>query len=103
MARILLSLRDDKTLQKVREALAATRHEVVGLDEPASAEASPDQMAAAIMAGAPDVAVVDYQPEDAASVKLMQTITDLNNRPEFIFIETDESTEREQVLSLIHI
>lgn len=100
MARILLSLRDENTLQKVREALTATRHEVLGLD--VSAEASPDQMVAAIMANGPDVVVIDYQSEDAASVKLMQTVTDLNNRPEFIFIETDETAEREQVLMALN-
>jgi len=102
MARILLNLRDEDMLQGVREALSATRHEVSSLEEAARAEESPDRLAAAIMAQNPDVVVIDFRSEDAASVKLMQTVTDLSSRPEFIFIETEAEAGREEVMMALN-
>lgn len=102
MARILLNLRDEEMLQGVREALSATRHEVISLKTAAGTEENPDKLAAAIMGQSPDVVVIDFRPEDAASVKLMQTVTDLSNRPEFIFVETEEGAGREEVMMALN-
>jgi len=103
MARILLCLSEEETLAAVREALAGAKHEVVDLSCPNPAETSLTAVSASIMERNADVVVMDYWTEDAASVKLMQTITDMADRPEFIFIESGpEEVEREQVLMALN-
>ncbi|MDR1043559.1 MAG: response regulator [Candidatus Adiutrix sp.] len=101
MARIILSLNDEKILKEVEKALAETRHEVRILGD-LSYEQGLKAVADRIMAETPDVVIMDYWPEDAASVKLMQTATDLAERPEFILIENEENTGREQVLMALN-
>ena len=101
MARVILSLKDENVLKEVETALAETRHEVVRLDG-LSYDQGLKAVADQIMQETPDVVIMDYWPEDAASVKLMQTATDMVERPEFIFIEAEEEAEREQVLMALN-
>ncbi|MDR2725414.1 MAG: response regulator [Candidatus Adiutrix sp.] len=106
MARILLSLADESLTARAAEALETGRHEQVthalgelrleGLTEAAKALAEAD----------PDVVIMDYRPEDAAGVKLMQTVFDLaplEHHPAFIFIEgPGQGAAREEVLMAIN-
>jgi len=102
MARILLSLADENLAKRVAEALEGGRHELVTLaglrlnDIPAAAQA--------ILEAQGDVVILDYWPEDADSVKLMQTVSDIDpNRPAFIFIESPgKETAREDVLMALN-
>ena len=103
MARILLCLTEEETLTSAREGLAGAKHEVLELACPSPAETTIEAVAALIMEQNADVVVMDYWSEDAASVKLMQTVTDMTDRPEFIFIEAgSEDVEREQVMMALN-
>jgi Response regulators consisting of a CheY-like receiver domain and a winged-helix DNA-binding domain len=101
MARILLSLSDAEVLRKVENALAETKHEIIRED--LTYDLGLMAVAEKIMAEKPDVVVMDYWAEDAGSVKLMQTVTDLAARPEFILLEGEgEEAGREQVMMAIN-
>ncbi len=101
MAQILLSLNDQTVLETVEQALSGTRHQAARI--PAlDPMAGPAALAALISERRPDLVILDYISEDAASVKLMQTVNDLAERPEFIFIETGEPAERAQVLMAVN-
>ncbi len=102
MALIMLSLCVASTLDNVLEALTESRHEIARHDD-LSYDQGLSTVAEKILAGEPDVVVMDYWPEDAASVKLMQTVTDLAARPEFILVEGAEvEAPREQVMMAIN-
>jgi DNA-binding response OmpR family regulator len=101
MARILLSLADQDVLKNVETVLAETRH-VCSRLESYSPDDRHEAVAGRIMAHEPQVVVMDYQPEDAASVKLMQAVTELAGPPEFIFIETEVQADREQVMMALN-
>ena len=97
MARILLCLSDENAAAAAG-ALTETRH-IVAQIPPLNPADGLEAVTATIMAQDADVVVMDYWPEDAASVKLMQIITEQADRPEFIFVETASGpVEREQVL-----
>jgi CheY-like chemotaxis protein len=105
MARILLSLTDKTLAERVAKALDGGRHEQVTLtpeefrleDTPEAAKALADIL--------PDVVIMDYHPEDAASVKFMQTVSEIATleRPAFIFIEgPGQETAREELLMVLN-
>ena len=98
MARIFLSLTETHIALAAAEALKAAGHSLV--EAPAlDPAAGPVAAAEIIREHNPDVVIMDYWPEDAAGVKLMQTVTDLADRPEFIFIEPkDGRLEREDLM-----
>ena len=101
MARILLCL-NDETAAMAAGALAGTRHSVTRITPP-DPSAGLKAITSAILEQNADVVVMDYWPEDAVSVKLMQIITETAERPEFIFVETaSEPVEREQVLMALN-
>lgn len=103
MAKIAISLADEATRQTVAGALAGTRHAVAAVEPPLAMEDGPAAVRDAIMALDADVIIMDYWPDDAASVKLMQAVVDMANRPEFIFVEGEgQLVEREQVLMAIN-
>lgn len=103
MAKVLVSLKDDRICDMVSAALADTKHEVRLVEAFDPMAESMMAITDRIMAEKADVAVLDYWTEDAASVKLMQAVTDLAKRPEFIFIENaEEKAEREQILMAIN-
>ncbi len=102
MAKVLVSLGDEQIRGTVVAALAETRHEAVVIEtlDPAGGLMA---VADKIMAEKTEVIVIDYWADDAASVKLMQAVTDLAQRPDFIFIEkAGEKAEREQVLMALN-
>lgn len=97
MAQIFISLGDEAMRQSATRALAETKHSIIG--------APPLDPAEGIRAAAgrlselkPDVVIMDYWPEDAAGVKLMQTVTDMVDRPEFIFVGSTEIVDHDQVI-----
>ena len=103
MARILLSLADENLAARVAEALKDGRHEMVTL---AGLHLESAQTAAqAVLEACGDVMILDYWPEDAASVKLMQTVSDIAavDKPAFIFIESPgREAVREEVLMALN-
>ncbi|UQZ89060.1 hypothetical protein C4J81_07555 [Deltaproteobacteria bacterium Smac51] len=102
MARVIVSLIDEQIRDIVTKALAETKHEVITI-EPLDPAEGFSAVADKIMAQEAEVIILDYWSDDAASVKLMQAVIDLVQRPEFIFIEgVGEDTEREQVLMAIN-
>jgi len=103
MARILLSLAEESRAKCVAGALEGGKHELITLGEltlndiPAAAKI--------IMEARGDVAIMDYRSEDAASVKLVQTISDIAelNHPAFILIENaGPETTREEILMALN-
>ncbi|MCL2029700.1 MAG: response regulator [Deltaproteobacteria bacterium] len=103
MAKILLSLSEENLSKRVAEALRDGRHELVpmaGLVPEGVSEA-----ASALMAPEADVVIIDYWAQDAASVKLLQTVSDFAelNRPSFIFIEKPgKEASREEILMVMN-
>ncbi|MDR2934506.1 MAG: response regulator, partial [Candidatus Adiutrix sp.] len=102
MARILLSLADKDMAARANSALGGGRFELTQLEaRPEAVQAA----AQAIIESRSDVAVIDFWPEDAASVKLMQTVSEIVslNRPAFIFIEgSGPRAAREEVLMVLN-
>ena len=106
MAKILLSLADEKLAERVVEALKDGRHEIVklALSEESGLE-SIKTAVQTVMEAQGDVMILDYWPEDAASVKLMQTVSDLAalDKPAFIFIESPgREAVRDEVLMALN-
>ncbi len=102
MAKVTVSLVDEQIRGAVAAALAGTRHETIVM-EPLDPAGNMAALADAIMAEKAEVIIIDYWADDAASVKLMQAVTDTAWRPEFIFIEgAAEKAEREQVLMALN-
>ena len=103
MARILLSLADKNLAERVAEALKNGRHEMVTLPE-LKMESAP-AAAQTVLDAQGDVIILDYLPEDASSVKLMQTVSDISSldKPAFIFIESPgREAIREEVLMALN-
>ena len=97
MAQIFISLANEEKRQSAVTALAKTKHSIM--------DAPPCDLAEGINAAAariselkPDVVLMDYWPDDAAGVKLMQTVTDMLDRPEFIFVAPPENVEQSQII-----
>ncbi|MDR2947478.1 MAG: response regulator [Candidatus Adiutrix sp.] len=102
MSKILLCLSDENTATAAAEALAATKHSVSQIPSLSPDDGLP-KVAETILEHKSDVVVMDYWPEDAAGIKLMQIVTEQSVRPEFIFIEMPTSpAEREQVMMALN-
>ncbi|MDR2368790.1 MAG: response regulator [Deltaproteobacteria bacterium] len=63
---------------------------------------APEAQAEAILAAAPDLVIMDFFPEDALSVKIMQDVTDKKPKVPFIFVDSDPPAAREIVLMAIN-
>ncbi len=98
MAKVLISLADEKVRETVIAALSATKHEAVVM-EPLDPGLELLDMAEKIMAAKGGrVIVMDYWTDDALSVKLMQDVLDQAQQPpDFIFIEGKVKVALEQV------
>ncbi|MDR1109295.1 MAG: response regulator [Deltaproteobacteria bacterium] len=99
-AKIMLMVADPSH----RAALSAPLAGKYALSEapaPDPAQAQGPQ-AEAILAAAPDVVVMDYRSEDALSVKILQEVSDRNDKISFIFIDTFGKADRESVLMAIN-
>jgi len=108
MAKILLSLADEALAAHVVGALPAGQHELAALGVLKPAELRPGLQAAAkaIVEAQGEVVIIDYWPEDDASVKLMQIVSESDavvNHPAFIFIEGKEyRAPREEILMVLN-
>jgi DNA-binding response OmpR family regulator len=104
MAKILLSLSDESRIKRATEALSGGRHDLVPLPLTGTQPENVPEAASAIYEAHGDLIILDYWPSDAASVKLMQTVSDLATfeRPAFIFIESPglEASREEIIMTL---
>ena len=103
MAKIIMSLSDESLTQRAAGALGGGQHELVPLAGLKPEDIS--ETASAILEVQADVVIIDYWPNDAASVKLLQTVSDLAdlNHPSFIFIESPgKEASREEILMVIN-
>ncbi len=85
MAKILVCVGDPAEQENIASALRLKGHTVMA-DEPVEADDDPKEVAKDMVASKSDVAVLDYIPDDAASVKMLQAVTDQSKAPRFIFI-----------------
>ncbi len=88
MAKIVVSLADAGESENVCSDLRLRRHSVSALD-PMRPGDGPKRMAEAVAGSKAEVVILDYIPDDAASVKLLQAVTDQARIPRFIFILPD--------------
>lgn len=85
MSKIIVSLSDAAEQEEVSSGLRLKKHAVSVLP-PEAAGLSPKEMAEKLVEEKADVAVLDYNAEDAASVKMLQAATDHASLPRFIFV-----------------
>jgi CheY-like chemotaxis protein len=103
MAKILLGLADDGLAARVTSALEGGRHEITPMEK-----FQPEDFKAAaqnIIEARSDVSILDYWPDENASVKLMQTVSEVIalNHPAFIFIESPgPQASREEILMALN-
>ena len=90
MAKIAVGLADADESNAICAALGLRRHNVTLLD-PMRPEDDPGKAADAVIGSKVEVAVLDYIVEDAASVKLLQAVTDCARTPRLIFILPEET------------
>lgn len=86
MALILICL-SEPNAATASTALAGTKHSVIQI-KPLNPDDGLEKAISAILEHKPNVVLMDYWAEDAASVKLMQVVSEKDGRPEFIFVET---------------
>ncbi|MDR1677282.1 MAG: response regulator [Deltaproteobacteria bacterium] len=58
--------------------------------------------AEAIIKVAPDLVIMDYRPEDALSVKILQDVLDREPKIAFIFIDAESPVDREDILMALN-
>lgn len=85
MAKILVCVGDPEERGSIASALRLKGHGVMG-NESIAADCDPKEVARDMVASKSDVAILDYVPNDAASVKMLQAVTDQSKAPRFIFI-----------------
>ena len=85
MAKVLVRLADPAEQEEVCAALRLKKFAVSAAD-PLTAEVSPREAAEAMVEAKVDAVVLDYLQDDAASVKLLQAVTDYSSNPRFVFI-----------------
>jgi len=108
MAKILMSLADESLAARAGSALQGGHHELAALGglKPAElSEANLKAAAQAIFEAQGEVVLIDYWPEDDASVKLMQIVSESSalNHPPFIFFEGPEyRAPREEILMVLN-
>ncbi len=85
MAKIVVSLADAGESERICSDLRLRRHSVSALG-PISPMDNPKKSAEALAAARAEVAILDYLPDDAASVKLLQAATDMGRAPRVIFV-----------------
>jgi len=97
MARVILISDDERSREKVGRALDGARYELLTL-EGISRDMGLGEVEKILIDQKPAVVVMDYWPEDAASVKLMQSMSEEPLETAFIFIDHAEETTRDEVL-----
>jgi DNA-binding response OmpR family regulator len=99
-AKVLLMIRDAGLLAELSEPLADRFNLVEG--RAPDKLAGPDPAARDILAVGPDLVIMDYEGEDALSVKILQEVNDNNPKVGFIFVDSAGLTDRENVLMAIN-
>ena len=89
MTKIAVSLAAPGESEDICSDLRLRRYNVTVLD-PIRPEDYPKKAVEAVINSKAEVAVIDYIPEDGASVKLLQAVTDYARTPRFIFILAEE-------------
>ncbi len=90
MPKILVSLADREDRDNVASALRLKKHSIAARD-PITAMDNPKRLAEELLEAKADVAIVDYLPDDAFSVKMLQAATDSARIPRFIFILPEDT------------
>ena len=85
MAKVLVCLADREEQENVAAALRLKKH-TVSAAEPVTVSDDPKKVAAKMAEAKVDVVVLDYIPDDAVSVKMLQEATDAYGAPRFIFV-----------------
>ena len=88
MPKIVVCLSDPQEQEEVCSGLRLKKYDVSVLP-PEDAKASPKELAAKLVAGGAKAAILDYNTEDAYSVKVLQAATDNASLPRFIFVLPD--------------
>lgn len=88
MAKIIVSLADAGEQEEVAGALRLKKYAISAVPAMAAGD-SPKKVAARLLKERAQVAVMDYLPEDAASVKVLQAATEDALAPRFIFVLPD--------------
>lgn len=85
MPKILVSLADRETQENIAADLRLRKYSITAMD-PVTADANPKAVAEEMIASKAVVAILDYLEDDAASVKMLQAVTEQGVAPRFIFI-----------------
>lgn len=88
MAKIVVNLADSREQENVCAALRLKKHAVSSLEQP-KGKGGPKALAEAVVGSRADIAILDYIPDDAASVKMLQAATEQPFAPRFIFVLPD--------------
>lgn len=61
-----------------------------------------EEQVEAVLAADPDVVIMDFRAEDALSVKILQAVSDKSEKTGFIFLDSPEKADRDNVLMAIN-
>ena len=95
-AKVLMLIRDPE-LGASLSAPLADRFTLIAAP-PVDPAKGPDPAADDILAAAPDVVIMDFDSEDALSVKILQEVYDKSQKVAFIFVDSGGPTCRENLL-----
>jgi DNA-binding response OmpR family regulator len=99
-AKVMLMIGDEALRARLSEPLA-DRHVLSEAGAPDPAE-GPGPAAGRILEAAPDLVVMDYEAEDALSVKILQEVTDRSPKVGFILVDSAAGVDREDVMMAIN-
>lgn len=100
MAGILVSLKDDAVLQDALDQIEQSGHGALVIDP---ADYGSETLAAieeAVKSSRPALILMDYVPEDAFSVKLMQKVRDSSRFIKFIFFLNNETEIKHLIMAM---
>ncbi|MDR2405424.1 MAG: response regulator [Deltaproteobacteria bacterium] len=100
-ATIFFQIQDQTLIEKLKGFLEGEKYQVLTPKAPVEGEedALPiTRITQAILKQKPDIVVMDYNHEDEQSVKVMQAVTDEYPNTSFIFIDSVEPADRENVV-----
>ena len=100
MARVLVQVDSEEEYRFISQALSKAGHEIVSaVDESAGGDESV-LSARGIIAGKVELAIMDYLPEDAVSVKVMQQVRGEAPFTGFLFIMPPDAEREHMILAL---
>jgi DNA-binding response OmpR family regulator len=96
-ATVLLSLRDREIIKTLSAYLESEKFKIAEGPLP-DQEILPSQAAGGLVESRPDLVILDYLPEDAWSVKVMQASCDIAPKTSFILVDSDGLATREGIM-----